>query len=49
MIHSRKTNSKINHLQEKSLRIVYHDYITSFEDLLEKDNSLKIHHKTFSR
>ena len=33
------------HLQERSLRIVYNDYITSFEDLLKKVNSFKIHHK----
>ena len=44
MFHSRKVNSKINHLQERSLRIVYNDYITSFEDLLKKNN-FKIHHK----
>ena len=34
---SRKGNSKINHLQERSLKIVYNDYITSFEDLLKKE------------
>ena len=45
MFHSRKVNNKINHSQERSLRIVYKDYITSFEDLLKKDNSFKIHHK----
>ena len=45
MFHSRKVNSKINHLQERSLRIVYNDYITLFEDLPKKDNSFKIHHK----
>ena len=45
MFHSRKVNSKINHLQERSLRIVYNDYITWFEDLLKKDSSFKIHHK----
>ena len=39
MFHRRKVNSKINHLQERSLRIVYNDYITSFQDLLKKDNS----------
>ena len=27
------------------MRIVYNDYITSFKDLLKKDNSFKIHHK----
>ena len=42
MFHNRNVYSKINHLQERSLRIVYDDYITSFEDLLKKGN---IHHK----
>ena len=42
---SKKVNSEINHLLERSLRIVYNDYITSLEDLLKKDNSFKIHHK----
>ena len=45
IFHSRKVNSKINHLQERSLRIVYNNYITSFEDLLKKDNPFKIHHE----
>ena len=45
MFHSRKVNSKINHLHERFLRIVYNDYVTSFEDLLRRDNSFKIHHK----
>ena len=42
---SKKINSKLNHLQEPSLRIFYNDYISSFQDLLKKDNSFKIHHK----
>ena len=45
MFHSRKLNSKINHLQERSLRSFYNDYITSFENLLKKDISFKIHHE----
>ena len=45
MFHSRKVNNKTNYLQERSLRTVYNDYITLFEDLLKKDNSFKIHHK----
>ena len=45
MLYSRKVNSKINHLQEQSLGIVYNDYITLFEDLLNKDNSFKLHNK----
>ena len=45
MFHKRKVNSKINHLQERSLRIVYIGYITSLADLLRKGNSFKVHHK----
>ena len=45
MFHRRKLNSNINHLQERSLRIVYNDYITLFEDLLKKGNSFKIYNK----
>ena len=36
-------NNKINKLQGRALRILYKDYDSSFEDLLEKDNSDKIH------
>ena len=45
MFRSWKVNSKISHLQQRSLRIVYNDYMISFEDLLKKDNSFKIHYK----
>ena len=45
MFHNRKVNSKINNLQERSLRIVHNDYATAFKDLLKKGNSFKIHHK----
>ena len=39
MFYSRKASSKINHIYERSLRIVYKDNISSFEDLLKKDKS----------
>ena len=45
MFHSRKANSKINQLHERSLRIVYKDNISSFEELLKKDKSFCIHHR----
>ena len=45
MFDSNKVNSKINNLQERSLRIVYNDYIALFKDLLKKDKSFKIHYK----
>ena len=43
MFYSRKTNSKINTIHERSLRIVYNDNISSFEELLKKDKSFCIH------
>ena len=43
MFCSRSMNNKINKLQERALRILYKDYDSSFEDLVEKDNSDKIH------
>ena len=45
MLHSRTLNNRINRIQERSLRIVYNDQISSFGTLLEKDNSTKVHHK----
>ena len=45
MFHSRGINNKINHLNERSLRIVYADNISSFEDLLKKDRSFTIHQR----
>ena len=36
---------KINHVHERALRLVYNDYISSFEDLLKNDKSLSIHHR----
>ena len=44
-IHSRGVNNKINHLHERSLRIVYKDNISSFEDLLKRDRSFTIHQR----
>ena len=43
MNHSRKLNSRINNLQERSLRIAYNDYRSSFDELLQKDNSITVH------
>ena len=38
MFHSRTLNSKINKLHERSLRLVYNDETSSFEELLKTDN-----------
>ena len=42
MLHSRRVNNKINHLHERSLRIVYKDNYSSYVDLLVKDKSFTI-------
>ena len=44
MFYSRLTNNKINQLHERALRLVYNDYYSTFEELLEKDGSSTIHH-----
>ena len=44
MFHSRSLNKEINRLHERCLRIIYNDKHSSFDELLEKDNSVSIHH-----
>ena len=46
---SRKSNSKINRLHERSLRIVHNDYSSSFDELLLRDNSLPVHYQNIHR
>ena len=41
--HSRKYNNKINNLHESALRIVYDDYTSSFNELLDRDGSFSVH------
>ena len=50
MFCGRALNNKIKTLHERALRIAYDDYVTSFEtssfeNLLDKDNSVAIHNK----
>ena len=45
MCHNRTFHNKINRLHERCLRLIYNDKHSSFEELLEKDNSVSIHHK----
>ena len=45
MFCSGNSNKKINRLQERALRLVYDDYSSSFETLLEGDSSFTIHHQ----
>jgi len=45
MFHSRALERKINYLHERCLRIVYSDYISSFEELLKSDKSSTFHQR----
>ena len=45
MFHSRSLNNKINRIHGRGLRIIYNGKSSSFQKLLEKDNSVKIHHR----
>ena len=45
MFHSRRLNNKINSIHERALRITYQDNASTFEELLNKDNSVSIHHR----
>ena len=45
MFHGRGVNNKINHLHERSLRIVYKYNNSSFKELLKKNNSFTVHHR----
>ena len=45
MFRQRSSNTRINHLHERALRIVYNDNESTFEDFLKNGNSVSIHHK----
>ena len=45
MFCSGSMNNKINRIHERALRIVYRDYESSFDELLEQDKSLRFHHR----
>ena len=45
MCHSRTLNNRINNIHLRALRIVHQDTQSSFEELLQKDNSVSVHMK----
>ena len=49
MFHNRTLNNKINRLHERALRIVYKNANLTFQELLELDNSVSIHHKKYTK
>ena len=40
-----KSNHLINRIHERALQIAYNDYLSDFKLLLDKDNSVTIHHQ----
>jgi hypothetical protein len=49
MFHNRTLNNKINRLHERALRLVYVDETLSFQELLELDGSMTVHHRNIQR
>ena len=45
MMYLNRTYNKITRLHEICLRLIYNDKRSSFEDVLEKDNSVSINRK----
>ena len=44
MFCSRGLNNKINSFHYRALQIVYRDFLSTFQQLLEKDGAVTIHH-----
>ena len=49
MFCSRSCNNRINKLHERALRLVYDDYESSFNVLLNKNKSFSIHHQNIQK
>ena len=47
MCHNRTKNNKINRIHERCLCLIYNDKKSSFENILDKDKSVSIHHRNF--
>ena len=45
MCHNRSFHHRINRIHERSLRIVYKDDVSTFEQLLKKSKSVTIHNR----
>ena len=45
MFCGRKTNARLNHVHERTLRIVYRNNSLCFDELLKIDKSYNMHHK----
>ena len=45
LFHSRALNTKINLLHYRALKFVHQDKLSTFQELLIKDNSVSVHHR----
>ena len=45
MFHNTGLNNKINRIHERALWITFNDKSSTFQELLDKDNSVTIHHR----
>ena len=45
MFHTRRINNRINGRHERSLRLTYNDFNSTFQELLDKDKSVSIHQR----
>ena len=49
MFHSNNIENRNNHLHERAIRLAYKDYTCSFDELLLKDSSCRIHHRNLQK
>ena len=49
MFHNRTLNNKINKLHERALRLAYDNDSSSFNELLDLDNSMTAHHRNLQK
>ena len=49
MFHSRTLSTKINKLHERALRLVHKNDSSTFQDLLELDNSFTVHERNLQK
>ena len=45
LCHSRSLNNRITRIHERALRIVFNDNISSFDELINKFGSARVHHR----
>ena len=49
MFHSRGLNNKITRIHERTLRMTYKDKSSTFQELLEKDKYVSMHHRNVQK